>query len=59
MTWKQIEKSREIRLWISQIIIPAAVVVGTALSIPEVRKAAATKAKQIKHDIESKIKRKF
>lgn len=59
MTWKQIEKSREIRLWVTQIVVPIAVVAGTALSIPEVRKAAAAKANQIKYDIESKIKRKF
>lgn len=59
MTWKQIEKSREIRLWISQIIFPTAVIVGTVLSIPEVRKNVVIKANRIKNDIESKIKRKF
>lgn len=58
MTWKQIEKSREIRLWITQIIVPA-IAVGATLSIPEVRQAVAAKAKQIRYNIESKTTRKF
>lgn len=37
MNWRMIETSREIRLWTTQIIVPA-VVVGIALwQIPEVR----------------------
>lgn len=59
MTWKQIEKSRETRLWLSQIIIPGAIAIGTALSIPQVREAVAAKANKIKYDIQSKMKRKF
>ena len=34
MTYKQIEASREARLWISQVIIPAETIVGTALAVP-------------------------
>lgn len=37
MNWRMIETSREIRLWTTQIIVPA-VLVGIALmQIPEIR----------------------
>lgn len=55
MTYKQIETAREVRLWISQIIVPAATVAVTAMTIPEVRQAIATKANSIKQNIESKM----
>ena len=42
MTYKQIEASREARLWITQVIVPAACV---AMMIPEVRETVITKAK--------------
>ncbi len=58
MTYKQIETSREIRLWLGQIIIPAASVAVAMLSIPEVRHAIATKAANIKETIRYKIRRK-
>lgn len=35
MTWKQIEASREARLWIGQVIVPA--VVGIMAVSPEAR----------------------
>ena len=50
MTYKQIEAAREARLWIGQIIVPAAIV----LSIPEVRQAVKAKAE----DITTKLKKK-
>lgn len=56
MTYKQIEASREARLWIGQIIVPAATVVGSALAIPEVRQAVAAKAKEVKETIKNKTK---
>ena len=55
MTYKQIEAAREVRLWIGQIIVPAATVAVTAMTIPEVRQAIATKANSIKRNIESKM----
>ena len=58
MTYKQIEASREARLWIGQIIVPAASVVVATLSIPEVRKMVATKAASVKESIQNKTKRK-
>ena len=57
MTYKQIEAAREVRLWIGQIIVPAATVAVTAMTIPEVRQAIAAKANKVKQDIESKVKR--
>ena len=50
MTYKQIEAAREARLWIGQIIVPAAII----LSIPEVRQAVKAKAE----DITTKLKKK-
>ena len=58
MTYKQIETSREVRLWIGQIIVPAASVVVATLSIPEVRKMAVTKAARVKESIQNRTRRK-
>ena len=57
MTYKQIEASREARLWISQVIIPAVTIVGTVLAVPEVRTAVVEKGKQVKESISNKIKK--
>lgn len=57
MTYKQIEASREVRLWIGQIIVPALTVAASTLAIPEVRHAIAAKAKSVKESIERKLKR--
>ena len=55
MTYKQIEAAREIRLWIGQIVVPAATVAVTAMTIPEVRQMIAAKADGVKYKIKSKI----
>ena len=57
MTYKQIEASREARLWLGQIIIPAASAAVAFSTIPEVRQMVATKANQIKYSIENKMKK--
>ena len=57
MTYKQIEASREARLWIGQVIIPAITVVGAAMTIPEVRKAVTEKANNVKTAIKKKFKK--
>ena len=57
MTYKQIEAAREARLWIGQIIVPAATVAVTTLTIPEVRQAIAAKANEIKSKIENRMKK--
>lgn len=48
MTYKQIETGREIRLWIGQIIIPAAGVTAMILNNPDVKKSASEKLKTLK-----------
>lgn len=57
MTWKQIEASREARLWITQVVVPAATVVGAAMAIPEVRHTVVEKAKSVKQTIKKKFKK--
>jgi hypothetical protein len=57
MTYKQIEASREARLWLSQIIIPAAGVVVGLMTIPEVRQATSEKYKDVKASIKKKFKK--
>lgn len=51
MTYKQIEASREIRLWIGQVIVPA---LAFSMAFPEVRQLAARKAKDIKDKLTRK-----
>lgn len=57
MTYKQIEASREIRLWIGQIIVPTITIATTIMAIPEVRQAVAAKANSVKRSITNKIKK--
>lgn len=56
MTWKQIEASREARLWIGQVIVPA--VVGIMAISPEARQMVKTKYVQVKNTIRRKLKEK-
>lgn len=55
MTWKQIEASREARLWIGQVIIPA--VVGVMAVSPEARQMVKTKYVQVKNTIRRKLEK--
>ena len=57
MTYKQIEASREARLWISQVLIPVAATAGIILANPENRKAVLSKVDKIKTSIKKKFKR--
>lgn len=58
MTYKQIEASREVRLWIGQVFIPAAVVVAGAMSNPEIRHKVSTKFNSVKHSVKAKFQKK-
>ena len=58
MTYKQIEASREARLWIGQVIVPAVAFAVTSLAIPEVREAIKTTARKAKYSIENKFRKK-
>ena len=55
MTYKQIEASRETRLWLSQIVLP---IVGVVMMVPETREAVVTKVKEAKKNIETAFKKK-
>lgn len=55
MTWKQIEASREARLWIGQVIIPA--VVGIMAISPEARQTVKAKYVQVKNTIRRKLEK--
>ena len=57
MTRRQIDASRERRLWISQIIIPTLTLVVTTMSIPEVRNLVKAKATEAKEKIENRMKK--
>lgn len=58
MTRKSLDTMREVRLWIGQIVVPGVILGASVMSIPEVRSAVATKAKEVKMEIDRKIKRK-
>lgn len=58
MTYKQIEASREIRLWIGQIIVPAVTTAAAILYMnPELRYKAADKVNEVKYKIKTKFKK--
>lgn len=54
MTYKQIEASRELRLWIGQVIVPAITMSAVVLANPDVRRAAAEKIESVKQKIQAK-----
>ena len=54
MSYKQIEASREARLWLVQIVLPVVMVI---MMVPEAREAVVDKVKTAKKNIENKIKK--
>lgn len=57
MTYKQIEASREARLWITQVIVPTLMTVGMAMTVPEFREAVKTKTSEIKEKFRTRSKK--
>lgn len=57
MTYKQIEASRELRLWIGQIIVPAISVSAMLLANPDIRRIAAEKVEGMKQHFRAKRNR--
>ena len=51
MTNRQIDASRETRLWLTQVVIPIA---GVVMMVPEAREAVVARVKQAKKNIEDK-----
>ncbi|MCC8151385.1 MAG: hypothetical protein LIO96_08020 [Lachnospiraceae bacterium] len=58
MTYKQIEASREVRLWIGQVIVPAIVAGAVVVSTPVDIYTIVTKCKYFKDTVTDKFKRK-
>ena len=54
VTYKQVEASREVRLWLTQIVLP---IIGVTMLVPEARRAVVTKVKQAKKNIETAFKK--
>lgn len=57
MTRKGLDASREARLWITQVVIPAGALLVGVMNIPEVKQAIATKVNDVKENLKSKFKR--
>lgn len=57
MTYKQIEASREARLWICQIVVPLITIIGTMAAMPQVRKTASNTYNNVKNVIKNKFKK--
>ena len=53
MTRRQIESSREARLWLTQVAFP---IIGVVMLVPETRKAVTEEFKKLKKTIENKFK---
>ena len=53
MTYKQIEASREMRLWIGQVIVPAAVAAVAIASNPQTRDYISKKYNNVKSSMRS------
>lgn len=54
VTYKQVEASREVRLWLTQIVLP---IVGVTMLVPEARQAVVAKVKKAKKNIETAFKK--
>ena len=54
MTNRQIDASRESRLWLTQVVLPIA---GVVMMVPEAREAVVARVKQAKKNIEDKFKK--
>lgn len=57
MTYKQIEASREARLWVTQVIVPTIMTIGMAMTVPEFRDAVKTTTSKIKEKIRTHTKK--
>ena len=57
MTYKQIEACREMRLWIGQVIVPAAVAAVAIASNPNTRDYISKKYNNVKSRIQKKFEK--
>lgn len=52
---KHIEASREVRLWLGQVIIPGVVAFGVAMSNPQFKETVTSKFNSAKETVKSKF----
>ena len=57
MTYKQIEASREMRLWIGQVIVPAVTAAVAIASNPQTRNYVSEKYNNVKSRIQKKFEK--
>lgn len=55
LKYKHIEASRELRLWLGQVIIPGAMAFGVAMSNPQFKEAVTSKVNAAKETVKSKF----
>lgn len=54
---QKIDTAREARLWIGQIVVPGLTLGASLMAIPEVRYAVASKAREVKLNLDRKIEK--
>lgn len=57
MTYKQIEASREVRLWIKEVIVPVAGFATSLMLFPETREPILQAGRNVKEKIKHKFKK--
>lgn len=57
MTWKQIEQSREARLWLKEVVVPIAGFVTAIFVVPETREIVTENISKLKQTISKKFKK--
>lgn len=55
LKYKHIEASREIRLWLGQVIIPGAMAFGMAMSNPQFKEAVTSKVRTVKESLKERF----
>lgn len=57
-TWKEIERAREIRLWVKEIVTPLVVGTTVVMSVPEVREFVVQKCQVGRDKLKTLFKKK-
>lgn len=55
MTRRQIDASRERRLWLGQVIVPTIVTLSTLFTVPEVRDGVRNTCTNLKNNVKEKL----
>ena len=59
MSYKHIEGARELRLWITQIIVPAVILGGTIIAMnPELKDKTKEKIYKVRNSVKANLKKK-